>query len=225
MLHIHVIIGGPNTSIRRALYFSTFRYQIGRYHYTLNDIKHGILRGNLGAMSSKAEHFTLKKDPRRSYSFPIDGRIHAALTSFTMSGPIFREFTAESLEDELTKAFHDYISKEVEIDLVKMKIALPKPMQWYKEDFSTVMHDSPSAVDFEWIHELLEAYLLEGATREKFSKYSLDVEPFIEYSPFNWNHNFHFQNLDLSPILIPLEEAEDSGADEEPGTAPQNTST
>ena len=122
MLHIHVIIGGPNTSIRRALYFSTFRYQIGRYHYTLNDIKHGILRGNLHSMNPEKEHFSIKKDPRRSFSVPVDPRIHAALTTYTISGPKFREYLAESLEEDLSQAFTEYLSNSVEIDLEQMKV-------------------------------------------------------------------------------------------------------
>lgn len=212
MLHIHIIIGGPNTSIRRALYFSTFRYQIGQYHYTLNDIKHGILRNNTGALGGK-EHFTIKKDPRRSYAVPLDARIHAALCTYTMSSPRFREYVPETLEEDLTQAFVEYLSKLVEIDLDQMKITVPKTMKWYKHEFSTMMGPNPPVVDFDWIYAILDAYL-EGPNKEKLENFNLDVDPYVKYAPYNWNHNFQLVDLDLTPIPIPLEVQPDDSDDE-----------
>eukprot|EP01129_Flabellula_baltica_P011944 TRINITY_DN5320_c0_g1_i1.p1 TRINITY_DN5320_c0_g1~~TRINITY_DN5320_c0_g1_i1.p1 ORF type:complete len:817 (+),score=204.93 TRINITY_DN5320_c0_g1_i1:25-2451(+) len=212
MLHIHVIIGGPNTSIRRALYFSTFRYQIGQFHYTLNDIKHGILRNNAHPMSPGKEHFAIKKDPRRSFAVPLDARIHAALSSFTMSGPAFREYREETLEQDLTEAFKQYVSTSVIIDLNTMSITLPKTFKWYSQEISKIMHPNPSSVDIEWILEILEVYL-EGPEREKLDQFNLDVEPLVEYESFNWNHNFQLEDVPLDPISIPLEEVSESEED------------
>jgi len=46
MLHSHVILGPPTSNLKRLAFFHSLYYNIDYNSYTLDDIKHGILRGN-----------------------------------------------------------------------------------------------------------------------------------------------------------------------------------
>lgn len=45
VLHLHVVVGPPDNLYRRRTFFSHYKYKIGGYVFSLNDIYHGILRG------------------------------------------------------------------------------------------------------------------------------------------------------------------------------------
>lgn len=53
VLHLHIIMGGaPSNLFLRRAFFSHYKYKIGKYSYSLNDIQHGILRGTVVAVMS-----------------------------------------------------------------------------------------------------------------------------------------------------------------------------
>jgi hypothetical protein len=47
MMHIHLLIGPPSTKFKRSIYFKSFSYNIDKHNYSLDDIKNGILRGDI----------------------------------------------------------------------------------------------------------------------------------------------------------------------------------
>lgn len=48
IIHIHVVAGPPITLFkqRSTAFFNVYKYNIGGSEYSVNDIQHGILRGN-----------------------------------------------------------------------------------------------------------------------------------------------------------------------------------
>jgi len=202
ILHIHTIVGAPNNSIRRALYFSTFRYQIGWEHYSLNDIKHGILRGNTDPTKPTSSFFS-RGDPRKVHSLPLDYRIHGALCYFTQTGPTLREYREETLEGMLAQQFQEYLHKHVQIELQTMKVIFPISMKWYRTDMKRE-EDDPKTIDFESLVLFLEDKT-NGELRQNFEQLNLDVEPLIEYTPYNWAHKFDFNSINRQPIVLPID--------------------
>ena len=54
LIHAFVDIGAPHNSASRLKFFTTAAYDIGGHVYSLNDIEHGILRGNSKHMGAVA---------------------------------------------------------------------------------------------------------------------------------------------------------------------------
>lgn len=202
ILHISTIVGAPNNSIRRALYFSTFRYQIGREHYTLNDIKHGILRGNQDPIKSGGSYFS-RGDPRKNHTQTLDPRIHGALCYFTQTGPLLREYKEESLEAMLTQEFQEFLFRHVNIDLKTMKVTLPITIKWYRSDMKKEDEDKKS-LDFENLVIFLEDNS-PGELKYNLNELNLDVDPLVEYTPYNWAHKFDFNAINKAQIVLPID--------------------
>jgi len=203
ILHIATIVGAPNNSIRRTLYFCAFRYQIGREHYSLNDIKHGILRGNQDPVKIGSSYFS-RGDPRKAHTQTLDHRIHGALCLFTLTGPILKEYREESLEGNLTQDFQDFLQRHVNIELKTMKVTLPMTIKWYRNDMRREGEDKKNN-DFDNLVFFLEDNVPGGELRNCLSELNLDVEPLVDYTPYNWAHKFDFNSINLTPIILPID--------------------
>jgi len=204
ILHISTIVGAPNNSIRRALYFNTFRYQIGRELYTLNDIKHGILRGNQDPIKTTGSYFS-RGDSRKNHSQAPDPRIHGALCYFTQTGPLLREYKEESLDAMLTQEFQDFLYRHVQIDLKTMKITLPMTIKWYRQDMKGEDEEIKKNMDFESLIIFLEDHAPPGELKSYLNELNLDVDPLIEYTPYNWAHKFDFNSINKAQIQLPID--------------------
>jgi hypothetical protein len=79
VLHLHVVMGPPQNSFQRKLFFTGFKYRIGSHSFSLSDIKDGILRCNPVNKATKKKHFQ-GADYRKALSLSkFDPRIHFAL--------------------------------------------------------------------------------------------------------------------------------------------------
>lgn len=74
-----VKVGIGTTDLARSSFFSSVSFQLGPDLLSLDDLEHGLLRGNRRAPHSIAPQFS-RKDPRIALSMPkVDYRIHFAL--------------------------------------------------------------------------------------------------------------------------------------------------
>jgi hypothetical protein len=82
VIHGYIENGAPKSALQRVSFFNKTSYNIGNFDYSLNDIEHGILRGNKtppGSFSRKIN----PKDPRALYIYQkMDPRIHFAVLNF-----------------------------------------------------------------------------------------------------------------------------------------------
>jgi len=117
-------------------FFEKVSYDIGGYAFSLDDIEHGILRGN------KKKHLLSRRpfrgsDERVRYSLEsVDPRIHFALVCGSNSCPpidVYDEGQIDSQLDMVSDAFIN--SDEVIIDKREGKLRLSRIFKWYKEDF------------------------------------------------------------------------------------------
>ena len=118
-------------------FFWRERIRAAGHGWSLDDIEHGLLRGNApkyGSFSAPMQ----ESDPRlscvpRSY----DARMHFAMYCARRSSPPLRAFHGETLEAEFEQATEDYLRANVRVkdEDGRAKFRLPKIFQWYAEDF------------------------------------------------------------------------------------------
>ena len=137
LLVIHGVIElKPDSSVREVPdFFDRLAYQVGGRRYSLNDMAHGILRGNRRAPRHLLPPF-LPWDARRRYCLePPDLRVHFALSRGARSCPKLAFYQAANLEEQLKEAATSYVSSEVLVDPEENRVALAEVFSWYVSDF------------------------------------------------------------------------------------------
>lgn len=106
-------------------FFARPRLRIAGHVWSLDEIHHGMLRGNLK-----------KTDPRLALApVTFDERSHFALHYACRSSPPLRVFHAESIEEKLEDASREHLRATVRVKEEGAKLKVPRLFQWYAEDF------------------------------------------------------------------------------------------
>ncbi len=160
-------------------FFNRVMYEIGGFRFSLNEMEHGILRGNRRHPYGLLKPFR-RKDPRLEFIvFPLDPRIHFALVCGARSCPPIGFYEAEGIDFQLQLASESFInSPQVKILPQEETVFISKIFKWYKTDFG----GSDSAlIDF-----LLN--LLDEGEKKTFLQQHRDKVR-IRYQPYDWNLN------------------------------------
>ncbi|KAJ6243590.1 electron carrier/ protein disulfide oxidoreductase [Anaeramoeba flamelloides] len=148
VLLFHMVIqnGQIQNPNMKKKYMQDYKYNIGGENYSLNDIRNGILRKNIGERN--LPYFN-KGDPRGHLVLKkADPRIHFVLNSFNAKNIIIQTIYFQQVEGMLKHITKTYLSKEILID--KKGILLPKIFQEFSIDFGDSM---PQIID--WIAQFL----------------------------------------------------------------------
>ena len=134
-----VIDFGVNKSVTEGrlgmlTFFRRAAYSVNGERVSLEDIEHGILRGNKGNPYIPGVHFR-STDSRQKWALPLDPRIHFALNCGGRSCPPIRSYTAERLDEQLDIAARSFIDGTVEIRPESRTVALSQIFKWYESDF------------------------------------------------------------------------------------------
>ena len=133
VLHAAMVHGHPGTHpLRQLAFFLRKNWLIGGYRWSLDDIEHGILRGNRRNPFLPLPPFG-PRDPRRQLGLSLDARVHFALNCGAKSCPPIGVYSAEHLEEQLNLAAASYLRSEVEFRGQTLK--LPRLLLWYQADF------------------------------------------------------------------------------------------
>ena len=116
-------------------FFERPRLRIFGQPFSLDEIYHGLLRGNVPA-HGRLRAPMRRDDPRLAY-MPIafDERLHFALFRASCSSPAFRVFEAGKLDVQLEEAAALYIRRMARVARDGSVVAVPKLLQWYALDF------------------------------------------------------------------------------------------
>lgn len=116
-------------------FFERPRLRIGEHSYSLDDIQHGLLRGNV-AKPGRSRAPMERGDPRLEY-MPIvfDERMHFGLHSACRSSPPLRAFDGGKLDRQLEEASADYIRPNVRVERRGAVLFLPRLFRWFADDF------------------------------------------------------------------------------------------
>jgi hypothetical protein len=178
---IHGVIElGLENSVKEAFgFFNRVIYEIGGFRFSLNEMEHGILRGNQRHPYGLLKPFR-RKDPRREFIvLPYDPRIHFALVCGARSCPPIGFYEAEQIDFQLQLASESFInSAQVQILRKEKTVFISKIFQWYKTDFG----GSDSAlIDF------LLSFLDEGKHKTFLQQNRDKIR--IRYQPYDWKLN------------------------------------
>ena len=116
-------------------FFERPRLKVGGLGYSLDDIEHGLLRGNVpkhGRLRAP-----MKRDDPRLAHMPLayDERMHFGMYSASRSSPALRVFAGGQLDVQLEQATADYLRRCVRVEDEGALIFLPRQFQWYADDF------------------------------------------------------------------------------------------
>lgn len=118
-----------------ATFFERPRLGIFAQRYSLDDIYHGLLRGNAPAHGRL--HAPMRRDDPRLAHMPIafDERLHFALFGGSRASPAFRVFEGGRLDLQLEDAATRYVQRMTLVEQDGGTVTAPKLMQWYAADF------------------------------------------------------------------------------------------
>ena len=116
-------------------FFERPRLRIFGHQFSLDEIYHGLLRGNAPA-HGRLQAPMRRDDPRLAH-MPIafDERLHFALFRGTRSSPAFRVFEGGKLDLQLEEAATEYVQRLARVEHDGATLTAPKLLQWYAEDF------------------------------------------------------------------------------------------
>lgn len=110
--------------------------KIAQNSFSLDDIEHGILRKyrwkwSFGYMPNPFVSPLIKSLTIKT----MDYRIHFALNCGAKSCPPIAFYSEDTLDKDLNKAMHSFITSETTIDDNKKKVFTSKLLLWYRSDF------------------------------------------------------------------------------------------
>jgi hypothetical protein len=116
-------------------FFEQPRVRIAGFAYSLDDIEHGLLRGNVPKFGAKRPPME-RGDPRLAHTpLAYDERMHFGLYSAGRSSPALRVFDAGRLDRDLEDATEQYLRREARVEQDGAIVVLPRQFHWYREDF------------------------------------------------------------------------------------------
>jgi hypothetical protein len=159
-------------------FFRKVKYKIGLYAFSADDMKHGILRGNVRLWSYPLRPFRPGDRRRGLVLTPVDPRIHFALVWGARSCAPIDYYAVEHIDDQLEAAAKSFVnSSEVLILPEKGKVLLSEIFRWYERDFG----GTSGVIDFIFDYiddEKAQAFLRKDANNIRF-----------EYLHYDWNLN------------------------------------
>jgi len=160
-------------------FFDRVGYQIGGYRFSLNDMEHGVLRGDRRPPYKLFRPFR-KGDLRLDFIIaPMDPRIHFALVCGARSCPPIAFYEADQIDFQLDLAAASFInSSRVDIRPDERAVILSMIFKWYQPDFGKGR---------DGVIDTLLRFLDEGEKKE-FLRQSRDKVR-IRYQPYDWNLN------------------------------------
>jgi len=178
---IHGVIElGLERSVKQCPgFFDRVTYEIGGFHFSLNEMEHGLLRGNRRHPYGVLRPFR-ERDPRLKFAIvPLDLRIHFALVCGARSCPPIGFYEGEQIDFQLGLAAMSFInSPQVKILSEEKTISISSIFKWYKIDFG----GSDRA-----LIDILLSYLDEGKDKGFLEKNKNQIR--IRYQPYDWDLN------------------------------------
>jgi len=214
-IHGFVVIGPPTNLHQRTHFYNHTCYTIGKLVFSLNDIEHGMLRGNQKIPMSYRRVFGFNDTRLHNAVVVWDPRIHFALNRGTKVCPPLQVYDAETLDDQLTQATRSFCTKYIDISPgnpsrsagKRLSVTLPALFEWYCDDFGPT-----DAQLLQWVAQYLpsnkQKELLDAVEAASYT---------IKYRVFDWALNKKFRT---HPPSAPGPARHSRGAPVPPAPAP-----
>jgi hypothetical protein len=133
VLHGIVRLGVRTSVLRVWNFFGRVSYRVGGLTFSLDDIEHGLLRGNRRRALPPLRPFR-SRDPRLALAItPSDPRYHCAVTCGAASCPPVGVYRADAVDAQLDLAARNFVNQEVA--LAGSRVLCSRLFKWYREDF------------------------------------------------------------------------------------------
>jgi glutaredoxin len=175
-------VGVPTNSSSQADFLDNVKFILGGHVYSLNDWKHGFLRGNACLPNSRKRPFG-KMDPRLQLVVKKpDARVHFCINSGSKSCPPVLFLSADHLEEELALIAASFCEDDQNVQLIpsKNEIRLSKIFQWYRSDFVSDSNELPV---------LLSSYM-HGVRKQTLERMQQNKSLNVSYLESSWNLHF-----------------------------------
>jgi len=171
VLHGIVRLGVRTSVLRVWNFFGRVSYRVGGLTFSLDDIEHGLLRGNRRRALPPLRPFGAR-DPRLALAVtPPDPRYHCAVTCGAASCPPVGVYHADAVDAQLDLAARNFVNQEVA--LAGHRVLCSRLFKWYREDFEAAGGLGP----------FLLRYLDEGPVR---SALAAGATPCQGFRPYRW---------------------------------------
>jgi hypothetical protein len=152
-LHGCILKTPSNSLLSRASFMKECRYNIGEMQFNLMEIEHGILRHSSASCKIAGFDYSISfasSDPRAALVLAPHKRYLSFLSSCLCSAmhtapAILILKNSSEVENDMKKAFQVFINRNVEVDLQKRCVHLPKVFETFREDFGK---DTRSILNF-----------------------------------------------------------------------------
>jgi hypothetical protein len=190
----NMITENDDSIFKRLRMYATAAYQIGPFLYSLNDIEHGILRGNKCSPTPFSSPPFPSHDPRLRFIVEFDPRIHFTLNCGARSCPIIKVYLDSKLDRQLQSATQCYLTN-IAIDLQQKTVTLSMLFKWFRHDFGNndleilrwiELHATDDVA--RPLHQLLEDINLKKKKKNFFSS-SSSSWIHVKYFPYDWRIN------------------------------------
>ena len=177
-LVVHQVLasGVPGSVLEMPGFFDREGYEIGGRRFSLDQIEHGILRGNRPKQAGAAPLLP-PGDARLRYTLgDLDPRLHFALVCGARSCPPVRAYDAERIDAQLEAGAGDYLNGTVRATADGRGLTLPMILNWFEADFG----------GRRGLLDLLHRHLGAGPARRVLES---EREPTLSYPEFDWRLN------------------------------------
>jgi hypothetical protein len=133
VLHGIVRLGVRRSVVRVWNFFGRATFRIDGLVFSVDDIEHGVLRGNRRRVIPPLRPFGAR-DPRLAHAIePLDPRIHFAINCGARSCPPVGVYRAEAIDAQLDLATRSFVNQEVWLD--GGRLVCSRLFKWYRRDF------------------------------------------------------------------------------------------
>ncbi len=139
LLCLHGVVAHQVTSSLRDIkdFFNRTGYLIGGFSLTLDEIEHGILRGNARKYWGLSNTFALT-DKRSALALAqLDPRVHFAFYSACTTLPQLRAYRPVHIDEQLRHATCEYLAQYVTCNEDATPLRVPQIFRWYQKDFGS----------------------------------------------------------------------------------------
>ncbi len=176
VVHGVLAAGIPESVLDLPAFFDNTAYEVGGLRYSLEQIEHGILRGNLPKAEGAAAVLP-EGDPRLEHALQeLDPRIHFALVCGGRSCPPVRVYRPEQVEAQLDLVAREFLDRAVRKSPEGKGLRVPMVLRWFEEDFG----GRDGVVAF------LRERLSPGPARKALES---DSPPKLSFVEFDWRLN------------------------------------
>jgi len=134
---------GKAPSCAFTTFFDRVQYRVGPWRLSLNDIEHGVLRGNRPCPGAMSAPFGACDSRSRLRFLAVDPRVHFALVCGARSCPAIRIYCPYTVDSALDGAVSAFLTDEANLDVdpSASSVRLSKLLCWYRRDFAGATHD------------------------------------------------------------------------------------